>query len=145
MKYFDKLKLCSKNCNLKRTMTHKTNLFLVTIFLLLFKPCSGQTDTLIIKGTVLEKTTNLEIVMAKVSIDSFSTTTDINGNFVLKYPCSTDKKFTLTVKYLGYDDYSVTLDKKKSKKALKIYLKPSANPARVPTIYAPQEPMKKEK
>lgn len=38
-----------------------------------------------------------------------------------------------------------TLNKKKSKKALKIYLKPSADPARVPEIYAPQEPLKKDK
>lgn len=124
-------------------MTYKTTFFLVTIFLLLFKPSIGQTDTLIIKGTILEDSTDLAIVFAKVSIDSITTTTDINGNFVLKYPCSTDKIFTLTVKYLGYNDYSVTLDKKKSKKALKIYLKPSSDPARVPIIYAPQEPMKR--
>lgn len=130
---------------LKRTMTHRTKLFLLTIFLLLFKSSSGQTDTLIIKGRVLEDSTDLAIVMAKVSIDSFSATTDINGYFVLKYPCSTDKIFNLTVKYVAYNDCSVALDKSKSKEPLKIYLKPSSDPARVPIIYGPQEPMKKDK
>lgn len=102
-------------------------------------------DTLIIKGTVIDSSANEPIPFAKVSIDSFTTTTDFDGNFVLKYQCATDKKFMLTVKYIGYSDYSVTIDKMQSSKKLKIYLHQNSVPIRVPIIYAPQEPMKKDK
>lgn len=126
-------------------MKHKAAFFLATIFSLLFKFSNGQMDTLVIKGRVTDCLTKESIPFATVAISSFSTMTDLDGNFTLKYPYAINTKFKLTVKYLAYNDYSVTLNKKKSRKELKINLKPSTDPARVPEIYAPQEPMKKEK
>ena len=107
--------------NAKNQMTRwTTTLFLTAV--LASTVAQGQTDTLIIKGTVFDKTNKEPQIGALVYIDSssFKTTTDINGNFILKVPSK--KTITLKVTELEYKSYSVTLDKSSVKKKLKIYL-----------------------
>jgi hypothetical protein len=108
--------------NAKRQMTRWT-IYLFFTAVLASTVVHAQTDTLVIKGTVFDKTNNEpQSLLAWVYIDSSSikTATDINGNFILKVPNT--KTITLKVTELGYKSYTVILNKKTAKKKLKIYL-----------------------
>ena len=124
----------------KRQMTRwTTTLFLTAV--LASTVAHGQTDSIVINGTVFDKTNNEPLPLASVFTDSVTTYTftDVDGNFSLKVP--SNKTYILKIKYLGYYRNEIVLSNKTIRKKVKVYLQP------VPQLFEPDmdEKMRQEK
>ena len=105
----------------------KKTLYIFLLFLFSFFNFQFAAAQCTVKGVLFDEKNGEAVPFANVVLDgtSHGCATDINGFFLInKVP---EGKYTLKVKYVGYEEYTEQLDLKKSKTVtLTIHLKPSA-------------------